>query len=439
MFKRLLVRKKIIISGAVVLVLVFAISAAAIHGRKPSSTAIRGQGMQTVPVQTVPVQLGDLSSVNTLTGTVSANLQTAVGTKVAARVQAVYVDIGQAVHTGQVLAQLDPSDLQRQLAQIEAQIQVDEAQLQSALDGTANSLAQAKADLNQARANYEQSRTDYQRYEGLYNSGAITKQQLEQARLKMENDQSQLEAKEKALKLAESGDNVAVARATLNKDQTAAAIIREQLSELTITSPVDGVVASKNIEVGEMVSPQTTLFNIAQIDPLQVTVNVSDQIIADIHPGTEAQITVPALGAKIFPGKVTKVSPVSDQVSHAYPVKIQIANPDRSMLPGMTASVVFTGLKTQPGIVIPVQAVVETPQGSEVFTVENGVAHMHMVQLGAVSSDKAVVLSGLKPGEQLVINGQNLLSDGSRVTVVQSADQAGATGMINQIKQGAKQ
>ncbi|HHW43470.1 efflux RND transporter periplasmic adaptor subunit [Desulfofundulus thermobenzoicus] len=421
------------------MVLVFAISAAAIHGRKPSSTAIRGQGMQTVPVQTVPVQLGDLSSVNTLTGTVSANLQTAVGTKVAARVQAVYVDIGQAVHTGQVLAQLDPSDLQRQLAQIEAQIQVDEAQLQSALDGTANSLAQAKADLNQARANYEQSRTDYQRYEGLYNSGAITKQQLEQARLKMENDQSQLEAKEKALKLAESGDNVAVARATLNKDQTAAAIIREQLSELTITSPVDGVVASKNIEVGEMVSPQTTLFNIAQIDPLQVTVNVSDQIIADIHPGTEAQITVPALGAKIFPGKVTKVSPVSDQVSHAYPVKIQIANPDRSMLPGMTASVVFTGLKTQPGIVIPVQAVVETPQGSEVFTVENGVAHMHMVQLGAVSSDKAVVLSGLKPGEQLVINGQNLLSDGSRVTVVQSADQAGATGMINQIKQGAKQ
>lgn len=252
----------------------------------------------------------------------------------------------------------------------------------------------------------------------------------------MENDQSQLEAKEKALKLAESGDNVAVARAILNKDQTAAAIIREQLSELTITSPVDGVVASKNIEVGEMVSPQTTLFNIAQIDPLLVTVNVSDQIIADIHPGTEAQITVPALGAKIFPGKVTKVSPVSDQVSHAYPVKIQIANPDRSMLPGMTASVVFTGLKTQPGIVIPVQAVVETPQGSEVFTVENGVAHMHMVQLGAVSSDRAVVLSGLNPGEQLVINGQSLLSDGSRVTVVQSADQAGVGGQPSHVAGG---
>ncbi|OAT80719.1 efflux RND transporter periplasmic adaptor subunit [Desulfotomaculum copahuensis] len=433
--KKLLAEKKLIVS--VVLVLALIVLVVVLHGRKPSTAVARGRGMQTVPVQIVTVRLGDLSSVNTLTGMISANLETAVGAKVAARVQTVYADMGQAVHSGEVLAQLDPSDLEKQLAQTRAQVQVDQAQLQSAQDGTVNSLAQAKAALDQARAGYEQARADYQRYETLYNSGAATKQQLEQSRLKMDDGLSQLQAAEKAYNLAQSGDSVAVARAMLDKDQAAVAIIQQQLSELTITSPVDGVVASKNIETGEMVSPQTALFNIAQLDPLQVTVNVSDQVIAGIHPGTEAQISVPELGSKTFAGKVLRVSPVLDQASHAYPVKIQIANPGRNMRPGMTASVVFTGLNTRPGIVVPVQAVVETPQGSEVFTVDNGVAHMHMVQLGAVSSDKAVVLSGLKPGEQLVINGQNLLSDGTKVTVVQSADQAGTKGIIGRLKQGA--
>jgi len=434
LFKNFYSRKKLMAVAAAVLLL---IAAVALHGRKPAVNSNRMAGAQVIPVQTTVVQIGDLSSINTLTGTLAANLQTSVGTKVAARVQAVYVDVGQAVHTGQVLAQLDPSDLEKQLAQAQAQIQVDEAQLQNAQDTSAGTLSQTKAALDQAKANYAQAKADYQRYQTLYDSGAATKQELEQARLKMDTYQSQVEASEKAYQLARSEDGVAVARATLSRDQAAAAIIEQQLGELTITSPVDGVIAAKNIEVGEMVSPQTTLFNVAQVDPLQVTVNVSDQIIANLHPGTKAQISVPELGTKVFSGQVISVGPVPDQTSQSYPVKIRIANPDHSMMPGMTASVVFTGLKTRSGVVIPVQAVVETPQGSEVFTVENGVAHMHIVQLGAVSSDQAVVLSGLQPGAQLVINGQNLLSDGTRVVVVKNADQAGASGIINSVERGA--
>ena len=117
--------------------------------------------------------------------------------------------------------------------------------------------------------------------------------------------------------------------------------------------------------------------------------------------------------------------------------RFKILNPDPKILPGMTASVLFTGLKAQPGIIIPVQAIEETPQGSEVFTVENNVAHLHMVQIGATSSTQAVVTSGLQAGQQVVVNGQDLLSDNVRVTVVQNANQAGVQGMINQLQQGA--
>ncbi|MGB9804033.1 efflux RND transporter periplasmic adaptor subunit [Desulfofundulus sp.] len=416
MFKVVVTKKTISVAAVVVLVLI--VLTGIFHRHQHSSTFARGQGMQAVPVQTVTVQSGDLSDVNTLTGTISASLQTAVGTKISGKVQAVYADIGQAVHRGQVLARLDPSDLQKQLAQLQAQVAVDEAQVQSARDNFANSLSQARTALEQARANYEQALADYRRYETLYDNGAATQQQLEEARLKMDNARSQMQAAEKAYEVTQKGDSVTLATATLKKDQAAAAIIEQQLNELAITSPVDGVVASKNIEIGEMVSPQTVLFNIAQIDPVLVTVNVTEQVIAGIHPGTQAKVTVPELGEKVFNGTVTRVGPVLDQASHAYPVKIQIANPDQRMLPGMTATVIFNGLNTKAGIIIPVQAIVETPEGSEVFTVSKGVAHMHIVQLGAVSSDKAVVVSGLNPGEQLVVNGQSLLSDGSRVLVV---------------------
>lgn len=433
-------KKLIILASLIALLIVIIISADIMHARKNSSAAsVSDRGKQAIPVQTAGVQTGDLSSVNTLTGTLTANLQTSLGAKVGGNVQSVSVDVGQTVHAGQVLAQLDPSDLQKQLAQVEAQLQVDEAQLQSSQHSSVNSAGQAKAAMDQARANYEQAQADYQRNETLYSGQAISKQQLEQSQLKMDTSKSQLDSAQNAYDLAQAGDSVNVSRSMLEKDQASAAITRQQLSELTITSPVDGIVATKNIEVGEQVSAQTTLFSIVQVDPVMVTVNVSDQLIASIKPGTTAQVAVSQVGKDPFQGSVVKVSPTLDQTSHAYPVQIQLANPDKLMLPGMTASVQFTGLNTQPGIIIPVQAVVQTTQGSEVFTVENNVAHMHIVQLGAVSSDKAVVLSGLNAGEQLVINGQSLLSDGARVNVVQDAGQAGVSGMINQIKQGAGQ
>lgn len=397
-------KKKLILIAVAMLLIAAIVTGVILNARKKSQAPAAGaRGKQAVPVLTAIVQSGDLSSVNTLTGTIAANLQTNVGSKIAGNVRSVNAEMGQIVHTGQVLAQLDPSDLQKQLAQLQAQIQVDEAQLP---------IVQNNAD---------QSKADYQRNEALFSSNAISKQALEQSRLKMQNDQAQVQ----------------VTQAMLNKDQAAAAVTEQQIREMTITSPVDGVVATKNIEVGEQISTQTILFNIAQVDPVKLTVNVSDQIIAGIQPGTAAKITVAQLGANPFQGSVIRVSPVLDSTSHAYPVEIQIANPDRLMTPGMAASVQFSGLKTQPGIVIPAQAVLETTQGSEVFTVENNVAHMHIVQLGAVSSDKVVITSGLKPGDQIVVQGQGLLADGASVTVVQDPEQAGDKGLINQIKKGA--
>jgi RND family efflux transporter MFP subunit len=187
------------------------------------------------------------------------------------------------------------------------------------------------------------------------------------------------------------------------------------------------------------VSSQTTLFEIAQLNPLKVTVNISDQLIASISNGTAANISVPELGTSVFQGNVDKISPVLDSVSHAYPVEITISNPQNTLLPGMTASVQFLSLKTMPGIIIPAEAVVETAQGSEVFTVDQNVAHMHLVQLGAVSNDKILVSTGLQAGDEVIIKGQTLIADNTPVKIVDDSDQAGVQGMVNQVKQGAKQ
>ena len=155
-----------------------------------------------IPVQTAMAQIGDVSSVNALTGAVAANVQLNVGTKVAGRVQSVYVDMAYRVAAGQAMAQLDTVDLERQLAQAQAQVQVDQAQIPL-----------ARSTLNQ----------DQQ----LQSAGAVSQTTVS-------TDQSKLEADQ----------------ATLANDQAAAAIIQQEIAEMTITAPVDGVVAERDIEVG---------------------------------------------------------------------------------------------------------------------------------------------------------------------------------------------
>ena len=368
-----------------------------------SAKTTTGRVSQAIPVQTAVAQVGDVSSVNALTGDVTANIETNVGTKVDGMVQAVYVDMGDHVSTGQALAQLDPTDLNRQLVQTQAQIQVDQANIQS------------------DQASSAQAATTDQRDQSLYNSGALSQSDFDTAQLALSTAQAGLQA----------------AQGTLAKDEAAVAIIKQELDELTITSPVDGIVVTRSIELGEEISTATTCFTIAQTSTLYVTVNVSEQNISGVKQGTTAQITVPDVGTTVFQGQVTEISPTLNPTSQAYPVQIQILNPDPAILPGMTASVLFTGLQSQPGVIIPVQAIEETPQGSEVFTVENSVAHLNLVQIGATSSTQAVVTSGLQAGEQVVITGQDLLSDNVRVAVVQNASQAGVQGMINQLQQGA--
>jgi RND family efflux transporter MFP subunit len=368
-----------------------------------SKKSVSMRGPQAIPVQTAAAQIGDVSSVNALTGAVTANIQTNVGTKVGGMVQSVYADMGDHVSAGQALAQLDPTDLSRQLAQTQAQIQVDQANIQS------------------DQANSSQASTTDQRDQSLYNDGALSQSDFETGQLALNTARAALQA----------------AQGTLAKDEAAVAIIQQELDELTIASPVDGIVVSRSIEVGEEISTSTTCFTIAQTSTIYVTVNVSEQNISGVKQGTTAQITVPDVGTAVFQGQVTEISPTLNSTSQAYPVQIQFLNPDPKILPGMTASVLFTGLQTQPGVIIPVQSIEETPQGSEVFTVANNTAHLNMVQIGATSSTQAVVTSGLQAGEQVVITGQDLLSDNARVTVVQNASQAGVQGMINQLKQGA--
>ena len=393
-------KSKIII--AVVLVVAVFTAVGIIH-KKGQNQVPTVAGQTIIPVQVMEVKAGDLSSVNTLTGTVEPGMKTTVGSKVSGRVTGVSVDMGQSVSAGQALATIDSTEIQNQLSQSQAQLQVDQVQL-----------ANAK---NKAT----QSQTDYERYKQLFDSGAISQQQLEQSKLTMENDQG-------TIKLYQS---------TQAKDQANVAYYQKQLSETTITAPVSGVISARNIEVGMMLTSQAAAFDLVQPDPVKVTVNVPEQYITQVRQGTGAAITLDQLEGKTFTGQVARVSPDINAASQAYPVEIEIKNSGKAILPGMTARVVFTGLTTQSGIVVPAQAVVETSQGSEVFTVENGTAKMHIVELGAVSSDQIVILSGLKAGEKLVINGQTLLSDGEKVNVVQDASKAGANGLIDQIKQGA--
>ncbi|ATY86189.1 hypothetical protein CVV65_15660 [Kyrpidia spormannii] len=397
-------------------------------GGKPAAT----RQAKPIPVETTVVRMGDVGGSLTLTGQVQATAVTKVAPKLSGKVAAVLVKAGDAVAAGQALARIDTSDLEHQIAQQQAALQVAEAQLNKARSDAQNGYTQANSALTQAKVALDDAKTNYERTKNLFDAGAASQQQLDAASVTLQTKQAAYDAALQQVQTAAPGgnplnqDGIKVAQAQVNQAQTALATLQSQLAEATVTSPVAGVVASRDVEPGEFAGPQSSVVTIAQINPAKVTIQVPENRINDLKAGMSVKVQVPAAGMDAS-GTLSRIDPVEDNTTKSYGAEVEIPNGDGRLKPGMVAQVTIDGLTPARGLVIPASAMVETPDGPKVFTVENNTAHQHLIQVGAVDSQHVQVLKGLKEGDVLVISGQDLLGEGAAVTIVQPGS-GGASG-----------
>ncbi len=223
-------------------------------------------------------------------------------------------------------------------------------------------------------------------------------------------------ARAKKIRSVISGAELDDARTRVDTAQAAHRVAEIQSLRAIVAAPFDGVVAQRNAEPGEVASPGVPLLRVVQLDPITVSVSVSDRDVVSLKQETPVQVYVDA-SAQPLDGTILRINPVADPETRAFEVEVQVPNPDRRLLPGMIARVAVHQSVAQGALIIPQSFLVTRRLDNGVFVIEDGVARWRPLTLGAVVHDQVVISDGLRHGDNVVVVGQRSLADGDRVII----------------------
>ena len=353
-----------------------------------------GKKEEKVSFDTAKVEMGNIQTSITATGTIEPVTSVTVGTQVSGIVSHLYVDYNSVVKKGQVIAELDRTNL------------ISELNAQKA------SLASAQSSLNYQQSNYE-------RYKTLFEKGLVSADEFESARLQYEQSKQQ----------------VAQSRESVQRAQT-------NLGYATITSPIDGVVLSKAVEEGQTVAASFNtpeLFTIAQdLTNMRVIADIDEADIGGVKEGQRVSFTVDAFPDDKFEGSVTQVRQQATTESNVvtYEVVISAPNNDLKLKPGLTANVTIFTLEKNNVLVVPAKALrfqpneallqkgetVEDCEGPfKVWTKEGTVFKAHKVETGTTNGVLTEITSGIAAGTDVltdftIIGGEMGMPQGQQTT-----------------------
>lgn len=364
--------KKLLI-GLVILIIIF------------SGYFLFKKDKNSIKYKTEKVVKGDIVASVTATGTVNPVTTVLVGTQVSGTIKHIYVDFNSPVKRGQVVAQIDP-------ATFEAQVEQSRANLSTAL-----------ANLQRAEATLIDSKRTMERNRVLYSKNLIAKSDLDTTETNYETAKAQVEA----------------AKAQVEQAKASLKVAETNLMYTRIVSPVDGIVISRNVDVGQTVAAsfQTpTLFMIAQdLTKMQIDCNVSEADIGRVKTGQTVEFTVDAYPDTVFKGKVFQVrnAPITIQNVVTYDVVVKVGNPDLRLKPGMTANVSMIIEAKRDILKIPNAALRFRPQGLEkdkipvkgkgVWILENNRPVRKEIVTGISDGSFTEVISGLKEGDNVIV------------------------------------
>lgn len=317
----------------------------------------------------------DIVNSVTATGTIEPVTSVDVGTQVSGVISKLYVDYNSVVKAGEVIAELDRTNLMSELSS-------------------------AQASLKSAQSNLEYQKTNYERYKALYDKGLISANDFEQARLSYVQAQQQTQQQKENVKKAQTN-----------------------LGYATITSPIDGVVLSKEVEEGQTVASSfntPTLFKIARdLTDMRVIADVDEADIGDVKEGQRVTFTVDAFPDDTFEGQVTQVRQEATTESNVvtYEVVISAPNDDLKLKPGLTANVVIFTMEAKDVLAVPSKALRFTPREAmlnsdetitdtdakeKVWVKEGTNLKAVAVETGMTNGTLTQITKGLKPGTHVL-------------------------------------
>ena len=369
--------------------------------------ATRG-GTKIDPSKLAKVEKGDLAKSVVATGKVEPITKVEIKSKASGIVKKLYIDAGDRVKKGQLLAELDKEEIAARVAQAKAQ---EEASVASA-KGTEADLDRAKVDAE--GPDVPMLKRAYERAQGMAKEGVVSASSLDDAQKNYElalNKQNVAKAQLQVLKA-----KIGQAQAQVAQDHANLTQLEEQLSYTTITSPIDGIILSRDVEVGDAVSSilvlgssATLIMTLGDTSEVYVKGKVDESDIGKVYMGQPARIKVESFKDKTFNGKVTKISPMGVEKDNVttFEVRVSINNPGGELKAAMTANAEI--------ILEEHKNVLQIPEGSILYDKDKKASveipdekgkegkRKIAVNIGISNGAKTELLSGLKEGDQVVL------------------------------------
>ncbi|MCE5232444.1 MAG: efflux RND transporter periplasmic adaptor subunit [Mizugakiibacter sp.] len=371
----------------VLIPLIFSMALGACGGGRGASDKDASAGTR-IPVEAAVAGRAPIAASYSGTGTLEARGETDVVAKAGGVLLKLYVEEGEHVRKGQLLAQLDDASARASVAQSLAQMRKAEA-----------TYARAERAIQQQlipRAEYDQDKYDLETQRAAYTGATL------------------------------------------------------QLAYTRIEAPIDGVVSRRMVKLGNLIQPNQALFHVVDMEPLQVTLNVPEREFGTLAAGQPVKLAVDALPGKAFPGSVARIAPVVDAASGTFRVTCEFRDATRALKPGMFGRVDVVYDQRRDALVIPRSALIEEDGETAVFVVERGappkpvapargkpgeavaaerkppaaptlVAKRRMVKIGYADGSRVEIRDGLKPGERVITIGRNAVRDGTEVQVLENA------------------
>ncbi len=382
------------------------VSCSKVGGHLPNAMMMPAVAVRAIPAvaSAVPLQVSAIGNVESM-ATVD------VKSRVAGQILHVYFKEGQEVHQGQMLFEIDPEPLQRQIAQTEADLAKDAALVR-----------QAQANVLKDEANVKQSQAQADRGLQLSKDGIFSKEQTEQVTAAAESAQASLDADQAA---------VASAKAAVNSDEARLGQTNLQLSYTKITAPITGRAGAININAGNLVKDNdTALVTLLQMSPIYVSFGVPEQFLPEVRKFDSASPLVvgASTGHATVTGTLRFIDNSVDSTTGTIKLKAEFENKNRVLWPGEFVNVQARLEVQQHLILVPSRAVETGPDGKYVWVLDrsNKTVAMRPVTVlrnyqEANTGEQAVIGNGLRSGEVVISEGQMNLTPGAKVRLLQPA------------------
>jgi RND family efflux transporter MFP subunit len=356
------------------------------HYQAERAAAATAQRIRTfVPaVRVAAVRASDSKMTVSLPATTTAFEAANIFARTGGYVEKRFVDIGDRVKAGDLLAEIIAPELDHQIVQAKA------------------TLDQDKATLQQTQASRELADVTNGRDSKLVTQGWLTKQQGD-------NDRLTLQAQQAA---------VGVAQSTVAAQEAQILILEQEKAYQRVVAPFDGVITQRNIDNGSLVqSGSTFMFTLMQPDVIRTQVYIPQDEALGVVPGVDAVVHVPEIPDRRFPGKVTRIATALQPGSRTLLTEVDVPNPDGALNPGIYCTVELLIPRKTPSMIIPADAVVFDENGVHVAVVENGTARLQKITIARDFGEEVEVHDGVKEGDQVILDPTADLTDGSRVSV----------------------